>query len=106
MPRGGAEHTLARREEIITACEQLYLERDFHDVTIKDIGARTSFTRTSIYNYFDLPRPAAPGVSRVGGGSRGARRDRLRRRRGPRGGARGDARPERDDAAPDEHEPL
>lgn len=53
MPRGGAEHTLARREEIITACEQLYLERDFHDVTIKDIGARTTFTRTSIYNYFE-----------------------------------------------------
>ena len=48
MPRGGAEHTLARREEIITACEQLYLERDFHDVTIKDIGTRTTFTRTSI----------------------------------------------------------
>lgn len=53
MPRGSAEHTLARREEIITACEQLYLERDFHDVTIKDIGARTTFTRTSIYNYFE-----------------------------------------------------
>ena len=53
MPRGGAEHTLARREEIITACEQLYLERDFHDVTIKDIGTRTTFTRTSIYNYFE-----------------------------------------------------
>ena len=53
MPRGGAAHTQARREEIITACEQLYAERDFHDVTIKDIGERTSFSRTSIYNYFE-----------------------------------------------------
>ena len=24
----------------------------FRDITIRDIGARTSFTRTSIYNYF------------------------------------------------------
>ena len=24
----------------------------FKDITIRDIGARTSFTRTSIYNYF------------------------------------------------------
>ncbi len=53
MPRGGAEHTLARREEIISACAQLYAERDFHGVTIEDIGARTTFTRTSIYNYFE-----------------------------------------------------
>lgn len=53
MPRGGEERTLARREEIISACETLYAERGFKDVTIKDIGDRTSFTRTSIYNYFE-----------------------------------------------------
>ena len=53
MPRGGEARTLARREEIISACETLYAERGFKDVTIKDIGERTSFTRTSIYNYFE-----------------------------------------------------
>ena len=53
MPRGGEERTHARREEIISACETLYAERGFKDVTIKDIGDRTSFTRTSIYNYFE-----------------------------------------------------
>ena len=52
MPRGGAEHVHARREEILTACERLYAARGFKDVTIKDIGEHTSFTRTSIYNYF------------------------------------------------------
>lgn len=51
MPRG-AVRTLARRDEIISACEQLYAQRGFNDVTIRDIGDLTSFTRTSIYNYF------------------------------------------------------
>ncbi len=27
-------------------------QRSFKDITIRDIGAKTSFTRTSIYNYF------------------------------------------------------
>ena len=53
MARGGAALTHARREEILSACEQLYAERGFRDVTIKDIGNLTSFTRTSIYNYFE-----------------------------------------------------
>lgn len=42
----------ARREEIIDACEKLYQTKGFKDITIKDIGSLTSFTRTSIYNYF------------------------------------------------------
>ena len=53
MPRGGEARTQARREEIISACETLYAQRAFKDVTIKDIGDLTSFTRTSIYNYFE-----------------------------------------------------
>ena len=53
MPRGGEARTQARREEIISACETLYTQRSFKDVTIKDIGDLTSFTRTSIYNYFE-----------------------------------------------------
>lgn len=41
-----------RREEIINACEELYKKLDFKDINIKLIGERTSFGRTSIYNYF------------------------------------------------------
>lgn len=52
MPKGSPELTTARREEIISACEELYKTKGFKDVTIRDIGAITSFTRTSIYNYF------------------------------------------------------
>ena len=42
----------ARREEIISACAALYETMSFKDITIKEIGRQTSFTRTSIYNYF------------------------------------------------------
>ena len=52
MPKGSPELTNARREEIISACEELYKTKGFKDVTIRDIGNNTSFTRTSIYNYF------------------------------------------------------
>ena len=52
MPRGSEELTNARKDEIIDACASLYEERSFRDITIRDIGERTSFTRTSIYNYF------------------------------------------------------
>lgn len=47
--RGLAE---ARREEIIAACEKLYKTVSFKNITLKDIGKATTFTRTSIYNYF------------------------------------------------------
>ena len=52
MPKGSPELTAARKEEIINACEQLYQTMSFKDITLKEIGAVTSFTRTSIYNYF------------------------------------------------------
>ena len=52
MPKGSPELTKARKEEIIAACERLYKERNFKDITIGDIGNETSFGRTSIYNYF------------------------------------------------------
>ena len=42
-----------RREEIINACEELYKKENFKDITIKQIGENTSFSRTSIYNYFE-----------------------------------------------------
>ena len=53
MPKGSAELTKARREEIIAACRKLYETVSFKDITLKEIGQRTSFTRTSIYNYFE-----------------------------------------------------
>ena len=52
MPKGSKELTEARKEEIITACEKLYETMSFKDITIKEIGKATSFTRTSVYNYF------------------------------------------------------
>ena len=52
MPKGSEESTNARKEEIIGACAALYETTSFKDITIRDIGAKTSFTRTSIYNYF------------------------------------------------------
>lgn len=52
MPKGSPELTQARREEIIDACEELYKTMSFKEITIKEIGSATSFTRTSIYNYF------------------------------------------------------
>ena len=53
MPKGSAELTNARREEIIAACRKLYETMSFKDITLKEIGQQTSFTRTSIYNYFE-----------------------------------------------------
>ena len=53
MPRGSAELTSARREEIIIACKELYKTMSFKDITIKEIANYTSFTRPSIYNYFE-----------------------------------------------------
>lgn len=52
MPKGSEELTNSRKEEIINACAELYETMGFRDITIRDIGAKTSFTRTSIYNYF------------------------------------------------------
>ena len=53
MPKGSAALTRARREEIIAACRNLYETESFRDITLKEIGQLTSFSRTSIYNYFE-----------------------------------------------------
>ncbi|MBQ9365933.1 MAG: TetR family transcriptional regulator [Schwartzia sp.] len=53
MPKVSEEFLLARREEIIDACAELYRTMSFKDITIKEIGKITSFNRTSIYNYFN-----------------------------------------------------
>ncbi len=46
------ERTAAREEEIINACEKLYQSMNFKEITLKEISAVTSYTRTSIYHYF------------------------------------------------------
>lgn len=52
MPKGSAERTAARKEEIINACEHLYQTMSFKEITLKEISEETSFSRPSIYNYF------------------------------------------------------
>ncbi|MBQ9566083.1 MAG: TetR family transcriptional regulator [Synergistaceae bacterium] len=52
MPRGSEKLTNARKEEIISACASLYETRSFRDITLNEISERTSFSRPSIYNYF------------------------------------------------------
>lgn len=52
MPKGSEELTNARKEEIVCACAKLYETMSFKEITIKEIAKLTSFTRTSIYNYY------------------------------------------------------
>ena len=52
MPKGSQELTNARRQEIIDVCAALYETHSFKEISILEISRATSFTRTSIYNYF------------------------------------------------------
>lgn len=52
-PHVQKEHSDLRKEEIITACEMLYDKYHFKDITIKLISEQTTFSRPSIYNYFE-----------------------------------------------------
>lgn len=52
MPRKTESRTSARKEEIIRACAALYESMSFKDITLKEISEYTSFSRPSIYNYF------------------------------------------------------
>ena len=47
------EQITQKREEIINACEQLYQTMSFREITLKEIGNITSFSRPTIYNYFE-----------------------------------------------------
>ncbi len=52
MFKGTPELIAHRREEIISACEKLYQTMSFKEITLKEIGRETSFSRPAIYNYF------------------------------------------------------
>lgn len=47
------EQITQKREEIINACEKLYQTMSFREITLKEIGNLTSFSRPTIYNYFE-----------------------------------------------------
>ena len=53
MKKGTPEQIAQKREEIINACEQLYAAMSFREITLKEIGSITSFSRPTIYNYFE-----------------------------------------------------
>ena len=44
------------------ACRQLYESRTFKEITLKDIGKITSFSRPSIYNYFETKEEIFLGI--------------------------------------------
>ena len=46
------EQIVQKREEIVRACEELYQTMSFREITLKEIGTITSFSRPTIYNYF------------------------------------------------------
>ncbi len=52
MPKGSPELTASRKSEIVSACEKLYQTMSFKEITLKEISVETSFSRPSIYNYF------------------------------------------------------
>ena len=53
MRKATPEEIARKREEIINACEQLYQTMSFREITLKEIGTITSFSRPTIYNYFE-----------------------------------------------------
>ena len=62
MPKGSPELTEARKAEIMEACKKLYETMTFKEVNLKEIGKVTTFTRTSIYNYFESKEEIFLGI--------------------------------------------
>ena len=52
MPRISAEEALARREQIVDACERLYQQASYSEITMAHIAKGLSFGRANVYNYF------------------------------------------------------
>ena len=53
MRKGTPEEIARKREEIVDACEHLYQTMSFKEITLKEISKITSFSRPTIYNYFE-----------------------------------------------------
>lgn len=52
MPKISEEQVESTKAQILNACQKLYAVKSFKEITIKDISALTTLTRTSVYNYF------------------------------------------------------
>ena len=53
MRKGTPEEIARKREEIVDACEHRYQTMSFKEITLKEISKITSFSRPTIYNYFE-----------------------------------------------------
>jgi len=53
MQKEKTDLAATRRSEIISACEKLYETMSFKEITLGEISKETSFSRPSIYNYFE-----------------------------------------------------
>ncbi len=53
MQKSTTEHIDQRKNEIMKACRELYKTMSFKDITLKEISTMTSFSRPTIYNYFE-----------------------------------------------------
>ena len=54
---------IVRKEEIIKACEELYKTTSFNEISIKLISEKTTFSRPSIYNYFNTKEEIFLGLA-------------------------------------------
>ena len=53
MIKNTPEFIAGRRDEIMDVCERLYRTMSFKEITLKEIGNETPFSRPTIYNYFE-----------------------------------------------------
>jgi AcrR family transcriptional regulator len=63
VPKDSIELMRARKEEIICAFEQLFQEKSVRSISMREIGAKTSFARSSIYNYFQTKEEIQLGLT-------------------------------------------
>ena len=50
MPKGSAELTNSRREEIITACRKLFQSMSYKEITIKEIAEELNISINTVKN--------------------------------------------------------
>ena len=53
MVKSTPDFIAERRDEIMSVCERLYRTMSFKEITLKEIGNETPFSRPTIYNYFE-----------------------------------------------------
>ena len=53
MPKGSPELVENRKKEILKACAQLYEDKGFSGINIKEISTATTCSRPTIYNYYE-----------------------------------------------------